>query len=135
MKWRESISGIYYTRTNQSEFDSKPEFYAAASVDDIALAEAKLHTTFPHCLRSLLLETNGVMEMMKIDTGEWFENIWLVWTIQEIAEQNLAYRAESAKGTIERNFNELVFFSSVASFPKRIQEGKTNPSLRQFAIS
>ena len=59
----------------------------------------------------LLLESNGVMEMLSIDGGEWFDDLWLIWQIDEIIRTNLFFRGERKKGVCERDFDQLVFFT------------------------
>jgi hypothetical protein len=86
MSWRELITGIYESRPSQPDSAEKPEFYPAASAVNVADAEAILNTALPASLRSLLLETNGVKEMMAvdgIDGGEWFVSGSLLWTIED----------------------------------------------------
>lgn len=115
MSWRELITGIYATRPQQPGIAGKPKFYPAASGANIADAQAGLNAALPASIRSLLLETNGVMHMMAIDAGEWFESMWLLWTTEEVIEQNRFYRAATDKGTYDRDFRRLVFFAGAAS--------------------
>ena len=115
MSWRELITGVYEGRRQQPGIAGKPEFYPAASAQAIADAEADLNATLPASLRSLLLETNGVMDMMAIDGGDWFESMWLLWKIEETVEQNRFYRGASADGTYERDFTNLVFFAGAGT--------------------
>jgi hypothetical protein len=140
MSWRELITGIYESRPQQPgivpkpKFYSslpfpeeqaiynapnpgiarKPEFYPAASAATVADAEAILDATLPASLRSLLLETNGVMEMIaivEVDAGEWMNCEWLVRPIERIVELNRSYRAETEEGKHKREFRGLVFFA------------------------
>jgi hypothetical protein len=67
---------------------------------------------FPESIRSLLLETNGVVDLMAIDGGEWFDSGWLLWTVAEIFEQNVFYRAATEKGIYDRDFRSVVFFAN-----------------------
>lgn len=115
MSWRELITGIYEARNQQPGIAGKPEFYPAASAATIADTEAALNATLPVPLRSLLLETNGVMDMMAIDGGDWFESMWLLWKIEEVAEQNRYYRAARQERTHERDFSSLVFFAGAGT--------------------
>ena len=59
-----------------------------------------------------MLETNGVMDMMAIADGDWFESMWLLWQIEEVMEQNRSYRAA---GAYERDFHDLVFFAGAGT--------------------
>jgi hypothetical protein len=114
MSWRELITGIYEIRPPQLGIPFKPEFYPAASVANVADAEAILNATLPASLRSLLLETNGVKETTAIDGahgGEWFVPGSLLWTIEDIVEVNRAYRAETEEGKHDREFRSVVFFA------------------------
>lgn len=134
MHWRPFITGIYETRAQQPGIAGKPEFYPAASAADIAAAEARLSASLPASLRSLLLESNGVMDMMAIDGGDWFDSIWLMWTVAEIVEQNLFYRAATEDGTYDRDVRELVFFAGAGcdgilfAFPV-MEEGVCAPAI------
>ena len=111
MNWRELITGIYEGRSQQPGIAGKPKFYPAASAGDIADAEVHLSATLPASIRSLLLQTNGVMDMMAIDGGEWFGSMWLLWTVAEIVGRNRFYRAATEDGTYDSDFRELVFFA------------------------
>jgi SMI1/KNR4 family protein SUKH-1 len=111
MNWREEITGIYENRTQQPGIAGKPQFYPPASAGDIVHAEVRLNAMFPASIRALLLETNGVMDMLAIDGGEWFDSMWLLWTVTEILEQNLFYRAATEAGRYHRDFRPLIFFA------------------------
>jgi hypothetical protein len=115
MNWHEFITGLYRAKLEQPGVTRKPEFYPAASAQEIANVEGRLDAKLPPSLRLLLLETNGVMDMMAIDGGEWFNNMWLLWTVSEIVERNFWYRAATENGTYERNFRGLVFFAGAGS--------------------
>jgi hypothetical protein len=111
MNWCELISGIYECRRQQPGIASKPEFYPATSAETITDTEALLNVALPTSLRSLLLETNGVMDMIAIDGGDWSESMWLLWKVEEVVEQNRYYRALGVDGNYDRDFNNLVFFA------------------------
>jgi hypothetical protein len=131
MSWRELITGIYEGCPQKAAIARTPKLYPAASAPIIVEAEAALRTVLPDSVRSLLLETNGVMDMMAIDGGEWLETMWLLWTIQEIVEQNSSYRASSEKGEYKRDFRNLVFFAGAGTdgilFAFPVQEGVCAP--------
>jgi cell wall assembly regulator SMI1 len=133
MSWRRLITDIYERRPRQPRIAAKPEFYPGASAASIAYAEATLNAALPESLRSLLLETNGVMDMMAIDNGDWFESMWLLWKIEEIGEQNRFYREAREEGTYERDFNCLVFFAGAGSdgilFAFPVEEGVCAPRI------
>jgi cell wall assembly regulator SMI1 len=115
MSWRELITGMYEDRAQQPGIGVRPEFCPAASAADIDDAEVRLNARLPACLRSLLLETNGVMDMMSIDGGEWFLSMWLLWSVQEIVEQNEFFRRAIDEGTYERDFRQMAFFAGAGS--------------------
>lgn len=115
MNWRELITGIYDGRPRQPGIAGRAEFYSAASAARIADAEAALDAVLPDSLRSLLLETDGVMDMMAIDGGDWFESMWLLWTVEEIERRNRAHRAASAAGPRRRDFGDVVFFAGAGT--------------------
>jgi len=115
MKWSDSITGIYQTRVPQAGIVGKPRFNPPASAEDIAGAKVRLNARLPVSLRSLLRETNGVMDMIAIDGGEWFDSMWLLWTVAEIIDQNLSYRAATEDETYHRDFRKLVFFADAGS--------------------
>jgi hypothetical protein len=94
MRWRELIANVYESRGGKSGFRLKPAFYDPASTDDVAMAETGLGAKLPKSLRSLLLETNGVMEMMTVAEGAWFESNWTVWTTDKIVEENQRVRSD-----------------------------------------
>ncbi len=115
MNWRESITATYAIAPNQPGIAGRPEFYSGASAQEIAQADLRLSATLPASLRSLLLESNGVMGMMAIDSGEWFEEHWLIWTLAEVVERNFWFRGESAKETYKRDFRKVVFFADAGT--------------------
>lgn len=115
MNWRKLIIDVYERRPQQPGIASKPAFYPAASATNIADTEAALNAALPASLRSLLWETNGVMEMMAIDGGEWFESMWLLWAIPEMVEQNRFFRTATQVGNDKRDFHKLVFFANAGT--------------------
>jgi hypothetical protein len=115
MHWRELITGICESRTQEAGLATKPTFYPPALARDIVAAQMQLDVKLPPCLQALLLETNDVMDMLPIDGGESFENMWLLWTLNEIVEQNVSFRAKAAKDTHQRDFRQLVFFAGAGS--------------------
>src|SRR5262249_7348481 len=94
-----------------SQVRSKATFFPAASTDRIKELESALKTRIPSALQALLLETNGVMEMVSTDGGEWFNDLTLIWSIDEMIEKNLFFRKEKENGVYEREFDQLLFFS------------------------
>ncbi len=111
MSWCEFITDVYRTRPVDSGCVTKPAYFPAAYAHEISAAENRLRAKLPVSLRSLLQETNGVMEMLSVDGGEWHESMWLLWSITEIIEQNQFFRAETANGTNDRDFSRLLFLA------------------------
>lgn len=115
MNWCELITGIYNTRELPPGIARKLLLNPPVSPGEFAAAEARLNARFPASIRSLLLESNGVMDMMAIDGGEWFESLCLVWTVAELVEQNQFYRHATEEGTYDRDFRQLVFFAGAGT--------------------
>ena len=111
MNWRELITSSYEARPHRAGIRSRPWFHPGASAAEIADAEARLDTRLAESLHSLLLDTNGVMEMLSVDDGEWFESLWLVWPFEELVGQNVHYRAQAAAGRYQRDFQTLLIFA------------------------
>ena len=115
MTWPELITGIYEARRQRAGIAWKPRFYPAAAPGDITGAEGRLNAAFPASIRSLLLETNSVMDLMAVDGGEWFDCSWLVWTVEEIVEQNLYGRAATGERRYDHDLRRLVFFAGAGA--------------------
>jgi len=111
MNWRELITGVYVTRAARPGIVGKPKFYAAASAGRIADAEERLNARLPASLRSVLLETDGVTDVMAVDGGEWFDAMWLLWPVEQLVDRNLSYRAATEHGTRACDFRQLVVFA------------------------
>jgi hypothetical protein len=131
MNWRERITAVYEGRRQQPGLAGKPEFYPAASAQEISDTEVELNAKLPGSFRSLLLETNGVMDMLAIDGGDWFKSMWLFWNIDEIVKQNRYSRAATEKRTFERDFTTLVFFAGAGTdgilFAFPVEDGFCSP--------
>ena len=113
MNWREFITSIYEARPPQPGYATKPQFYAGVAACEVAEAEVRLNVKLPASLRSLLLDTNGVMEMMAIDGGEWFQAQWVAWTLSRVVEENLLSCPWTE--TYDYDFHRLVFFGDAGS--------------------
>lgn len=131
MSWRDFFSGLDRVRTRIPGVESKLVSFPGASLEDLAHLEARLEARLPSSLRSLLLETNGVMGMIAIDGGEWMEDQWLIWPVADLIDQNvscrtggdphLRYRTEEERFRREHDLShraagrplfDLVFFAS-----------------------
>jgi hypothetical protein len=109
MNWREWITDSYAARPSPPGIAAKAEYFTAASVEAIARAEEALGVRFPVSHRDLLLETDGVMELLAIDGGDWLESMWVLWTIDEIVQDNLRIRAATSQQIPPGHFDSLLF--------------------------
>lgn len=115
MTWQQRITELYKTRAWPRGIAGRPEFYPSVEAAQLTDAEAALDASLPESLRSLLKESDGVMDMMAIDGGEWFESMWLLWSAREIVEQNCYYRAKRERCPGDRDFSRLVFFADAGT--------------------
>jgi hypothetical protein len=51
----------------------------------------------PAELKALLLEANGIMELIEI-RGTWIANMWLMWKVEEVLARNHELRQERDEG-------------------------------------
>jgi hypothetical protein len=96
---------------------SNCEFRPPATPDQIAAAEAALCVTLPDPLKSLLLESNGIVG----ETGE-----HLIWKIERIQKDNLSFRQNFAFAEQYMPFDPLFFFADAGNgdqFAYRILAG------------
>ncbi|WP_225728358.1 MULTISPECIES: SMI1/KNR4 family protein [unclassified Nocardia] len=89
--WKELIAELY----------DDAEFAAPASDGDIDEIEGRLGQPVPVELRDLLRHTDGV----RVEWGS-----GLVWPVQEIIEQNTAFRGDREFAELYGTFDQLVFF-------------------------
>src|SRR5438067_2438889 len=115
MNWRTFIYGMYAKQEHGDGLESKALFHPPASIQELADLESQVGTSLPADLRSVLLETNGVMSTLKIDDGDWFENMWLLWPTYQIINDNLLMRRESAAGEYEGPFQDLLVFANAGT--------------------
>ncbi|MBI1832962.1 MAG: SMI1/KNR4 family protein [Planctomycetes bacterium] len=101
MIWCDFISDVYAKRKLDHGMESKPVFQAPASIQNCADLESQLGTALPAELRSLLLETNGVISLLKIDDGEWFEDMWLFWPTSQIIHATCFIVAKARQARIK----------------------------------
>jgi hypothetical protein len=88
--WRDLIERLY----------GDAEFAAPVPEEDIDRIERRLGQTVPDELRRLLRETDGV----RTDDGS-----GLVWSVQEIIEQNTAFRQSTDFARLYMSFDQLMF--------------------------
>ncbi|MFD3701914.1 SMI1/KNR4 family protein [Nocardia sp. NPDC058658] len=77
------------------------EFAPAASDAEIDQIEGRLNQTVPDELRDLLRHTNGAR-------AEWGSG--LVWSVEEIIDQNTQFRHDAEFAKLYLPFDELMFF-------------------------
>lgn len=80
----------------------KPEFRPGVRLDALRDAERRLGHELPGDLRDLLIETDGV-------TGAFAQRV--VWSLQQIVDDNLAFRSEPAFRELYMPFDSLLFFA------------------------
>jgi len=107
MNWYSRLTLLNYSHP-EGKFSLRQEVRPPATDTEVDEAESRLQARIPSSLRSLLLETNGVMTMMSLDGEEWFEDLWTVWPLDEIIKQNLWHREQYAG----RNVSRFVFFAT-----------------------
>lgn len=110
--WRDFITSL----TNDATFAD------GATQSSIAETEAALAIEFPEQLRSLLLESNGVL-------GEY--DLGLVWSLDRIRDENLYFRNNSDFADLYMPFEHLLFFGDAGNgdqFAYPIQNGKIHRS-------
>lgn len=107
MSWRSRMNEIYESTPQEPGARGGLEFFPPTSAANIAIAEAALQARFPDALRSLLLESDGVM-----DRGA---SMWLIWTLERIIEDNRSLRAKELQSLYERDFRSLVFFADAGA--------------------
>ncbi|MCA9030117.1 MAG: SMI1/KNR4 family protein [Planctomycetaceae bacterium] len=113
--WREFIEAVYSARKNEGGLTSQPEFHSASTSHEIQETEGRLLFSFSKELKKLLMETNGVMEMLSVDDSEFFENQWLIWPVDMIQDENLEYQQQRQTDEAHSNRNQVLFFSSAGT--------------------
>ena len=106
--WRDFITSLTDDAT----------FAAGATQSSIAATEDALAVDFPEQLRSLLLESDGVL-------GEY--DLGLVWSLDRIRDDNLHFRNNTDFAALYMPFEHLLFFSDAGNgdqFAYPIQNGK-----------
>ena len=127
MDWRRSLLQFNAERSADGpSLDFRPGASAAA----VAAAEQRVGVRFPPSLRSLLQQTNGVMEQMQI--GGALENIhWLFWPVDQLVKENESHRTIAAEHHMGPA-NAVLFFADAGAdgisfgFPVK-ENGKCRP--------
>ncbi|MFN3152289.1 SMI1/KNR4 family protein [Bremerella sp.] len=99
--WRERVERAYDSRVNAEGTSSRPAFYPPCGIHQINQAEERLGVSLPAGLKSLLLESDGLMDLLSVDGHEYFESLWLVWPIEMIVNEN---QRVTQQGTVDRLF-------------------------------
>ena len=106
--WREVITGLFEGVT----------FQRPANASQIAGVEATFNVKLPDEIRSLLMESNGVAAHYGLS---------LVWSTDEIMEQNLLFRRSSDFANLYMPFDCLLFIGAAGNghqFAYRILGGQ-----------
>ncbi len=110
--WRETIERTYSSRANAAGTGSHPVFSPPASILDVEAAEKHLTTRFPETLKSILSESDGVMDQLSVDGGPYFDNMWLLWPVRQIVDENLEFRKHIRETSSNHDGHNLVFIAS-----------------------
>ncbi len=106
--WRDFINNLTTDAT----------FAPGALPSSIAEVESVLAIEFPEQLRTLLLESNGVL-------GEY--ELGLVWNLDRIRDDNLHFRNDASFADLYMPFDHLLFFADAGNgdqFAFPIQNGR-----------
>jgi cell wall assembly regulator SMI1 len=109
--WRDLIERTYADVSGPGGTASKPRFSPPASAEDIAAAERQLGRKLPPSLTSLLMETDGVMDMMSVGGGDYFEDMWLIWPTERTVMASLEDRSQYVVTPSDADTSGLVFFA------------------------
>ena len=90
-----------------SEFSKNCRFFAPASLSELENCERQLGTNLHDSLRGLLLETNGIYETES--------ELRILFTVDEIIEQNQFFRTNPVQRDLNMPFDNLVFFADSGS--------------------
>ena len=89
--WRLTIQDAYATENHAGRVWTTPRFAPGVSPSACAAVEAQLGVSLPADLRRLLLESDGITELLQIGEQP-VESGWLVWPLARIAFENLRMR-------------------------------------------
>lgn len=106
MDWLAKIVDAYKTR--RSHVPARPSFREGASEQAIARLEESLACRLPTSLRSLLSQTDGITEEIQIEPDRWVVASVVIYSVDEMADNNLFMRREYA----DRNVDRYCFFST-----------------------
>jgi hypothetical protein len=93
MSWRAIVDAAYARRER-----ARPRYEPPVTHELVSEAEHRLGCALPEELKSLLLEANGIMELIDIH-GTWIENMWLMWSVEELLERNRELRRVGSDGS------------------------------------
>lgn len=88
------------------EFVPDHQFFPAAPIEKIESASAEIGVELPTELQALLLETNGVFGCYELG---------LVWPVERIVEDNVAFRANINFRELYMPFDSLLFFGDAGN--------------------
>jgi hypothetical protein len=110
--WQEIIERVYATMSHADGTHSKPRFQDPASAEAIAGAEGQIGRKLPPSLASLLMEADGVMGMLSVGGGDYFEDLWLVWPTERIVAESLEDRSDDVVSPEDDDPSGLGFFAA-----------------------
>jgi len=109
MNWRACIEQLYAATPQRA--DESPRFSPPASQEQIAQMEQRFSLPLPDALKAILLETNGVMEKLRVGE-EVIETGWLLWPVEEIIQENSWLRDDNQRNPLYAPFDDLLFFAT-----------------------
>ncbi len=101
MVWREQFERA------MAGGESRPRFQKGLDDSGCAALEKKLKVVLPTALRELLLESNGVQELLKLSDEEEVVTAWLIWPAKMIGSSSPGL----AKAAMRIHKGTLVFFA------------------------
>jgi hypothetical protein len=99
--WRELIRELHKDVEPIHDLDPGPEFAPGATPDELETLERQVRARLPSSLKELLGESNGVLVVF----GQ-----HLIWTTDEIAENNHQLRADVMYDLRRTSFDQLICF-------------------------
>lgn len=113
--WKQFLEDVYSTRVDATGTTTRPRFQLGADDQEIKSAEEMLQRKFPGDLKALLQETNGVMEELSVDSSPFFENLWIVWPIDQTILENSRLRELQGDEKFIALAETVIFFAGVGA--------------------
>ena len=93
MSWRTLIDEAYA----RGREGARPRYETPTYAGALDRVERGLTCQLPPELRELLLETDGIMELIDVDGG-WIQSMWIIWRLDELRDRNIELRRERGEG-------------------------------------